>query len=206
MTSVAPEQVGVLRVLAPHLPAGTYLAGGVAVALTLDHRRSLDVDLFVPDEFDEERVEEALSAGVPGLRVTGRGRGTLHAEVDGVPLSLLSYRYALLAPPHLDGAVAVRIASLNDLACMKLSAIAGRGAAKDFWDLDGLLGHGVAGGELGAALALFRQKYPRADPGHVVRSLAYFGEADGAPLPLGLDAAAWSELKARFRRRVVDLG
>jgi hypothetical protein len=88
---------------------------------------------------------------------------------------------------------------------MKLAAIAGRGAAKDFWDLDSLLAHGVAGGSLGIALELFARKYPQVDAGHVVRSLAYFGEADAAPLPRGLDAAAWAALKDRVRARVTTL-
>jgi hypothetical protein len=38
-----------------------------------------------------------------------------------------------------------------------------------------------------------------------VRSLAYFDEADAAPLPRGLDAAAWAALKDRVRARVTGL-
>lgn len=83
------------------------------------------------------------------------------------------------------------VASLEDLACMKLSAIASRGMARDFWDLHALLAHGVAGGSLEAALDLYRTKYAADDVGHVIRSLVYFGEADGAPLPSGLSAPEW---------------
>lgn len=126
------------------------------------------------------------------------------AQVDGLPVSLLSYRYPLLQPSR-DAGVAVPVASLDDLACMKLSAIAGRGAAKDFWDLDALLDAGVAGGDLGTCLSLLPSKFPNADVGHVVRSLAYFGEADAAPLPRGLSPSAWAALKQRFERRVVAL-
>jgi predicted nucleotidyltransferase component of viral defense system len=48
---------------------------------------------------------------------------------------LIEYRYPLLAPPELRAGLPVPVASLDDLASMKLSAIAGRGAARDFWDL-----------------------------------------------------------------------
>jgi hypothetical protein len=92
--------------LAPAMEADTYLAGGAAIALRAKHRISVDVNLFVPREFDAERLAERVTATVPGATVTGRARATLH------------------------------LADLEDLACMKLSAIAGRGAAKDFWDLD----------------------------------------------------------------------
>ena len=47
---------------------------------------------------------------------------------------------------------------IDDLACMKLSAIAGRGLARDFWDLHELI---VASGRsLPEMLAAFRRKYP----------------------------------------------
>ena len=44
-----------------------------------------------------------------------------------------------------------------------LAALADRGAAKDFWDIDVVLAAGVAGGTVAGALALFERKYPRAD-------------------------------------------
>ena len=33
------------------LPVGTYMAGGTAVAIYLNHRVSLDIDLFTDEEF-----------------------------------------------------------------------------------------------------------------------------------------------------------
>lgn len=85
---------------------------------------------------------------------------------------------------------------------MKASAIAGRGAAKDFWDLDVLLENGITGGDLEGLLGAFARKYPAEDVGHVVRSLAYFADADAAPLPMGLTPEKWEEIKSAFERRV----
>jgi hypothetical protein len=194
--------------IGPLLDADAYLAGGVAIGLTLRHRTSFDLDFFVPHDFDADRLAERLFSSFPPetqARETGRARGTLHLEVEGVPVSILSYRYPLLEEPRASEALAVRVASLGDLLCMKLSAIAGRGAAKDFWDLDALLSHGVAGGSLATAIEMFAKKYPTVDPGHLLRSLAYFGEADAAPLPSGLDHEGWEALKARLRARVLEL-
>jgi hypothetical protein len=88
---------------------------------------------------------------------------------------------------------------------MKLSAIAARGAARDFWDLHTMLVGGVAGGSLGTALERFRKKFTSDDIGHVVRSLAYFGDAEAEPLPGGLGAAQWSAIKAWFAHEVAAL-
>jgi hypothetical protein len=202
MNGITEPQRRALARLGPFLDAETYLVGGVAVALTLEHRRSLDLDLFVPAEVEEDRLAERLAAAIPELRIVGRARGTLHCELEGVPISILAYRYPTLAPPATRDDVAVPVASADDLVCMKLSAIAGRGAAKDFWDLELLLEHGAASGTLAGALRLFERKYASEDVGHVVRSLAYFGDADAAPLPAGLDAKTWAGVKAKVAARV----
>jgi hypothetical protein len=202
MNGITDAQKIALARLDPQLEPGTYLAGGVAAALVLKHRTSLDLDLFVPREFDEDRLVERLAASVPDVRVVGRAVGTLHVELGGVPTSILLYRYPTLSPPAGHADIAVPVASDDDLACMKLSAIAGRGAAKDFWDLDLLLEHGAAGSSLAEALRLFARKYASEDVGHVIRSLAYFADADAAPLPAGLDGMAWAETKRRMAERV----
>jgi hypothetical protein len=94
------------------------------------------------------------------------------------------------------------MASLEDLVAMKLSAIGGRGAAKDFWDLDVMLEAGVCGGTLTGAFEMFCRKYPAIDPSHVVRALTYFEDANSAPLPIGLDDRTWLEIQRRSVERV----
>lgn len=206
MKDVIPEeQLAALNTLAPSLENETYLAGGVAIATTLHHRRSRDLDLFVPHEFDSERLAEAISANVPEVRIVGTARGTLHLELRTIPISILSYRYPLLSPTVRTEGVPVPIAAPSDLMCMKLSAIAGRGAAKDFWDLHEMLEHGIAKGSLVHALELYVRKFPSSDMGHTVRSLAYFADADAAPLPLGLTDDHWRTIKASFSRRIKEL-
>ncbi|NIQ96181.1 MAG: nucleotidyl transferase AbiEii/AbiGii toxin family protein, partial [Desulfuromonadales bacterium] len=66
-------------------------------------------------------------------------RGTLHGTVAGIRVSFLEYRYPLLQPLVPWATYGFSLASLEDLACMKLSAIAQRGAKKDFIDLHALV-------------------------------------------------------------------
>jgi hypothetical protein len=57
--------------------------------------------------------------------------GMLHGEVAGVPTSFLDDPYPRLRR-LLRAREGFRVASLDDLACMKLSALVDRGAKKDF--------------------------------------------------------------------------
>ena len=196
--AVSPEQERVLRLLSPLLPPDAYLAGGVAIAARLHHRRSRDLDLFV-ERTDPLDLTDALAAA--GARIVSRAEGTLYVELEGIPASIIRYSYPLLAPP--EPVLGVKAESLEDLACMKLSAIASRGKARDFWDLHELLGHGAAG--LADLLESFRRKYAGHDVGHVVRSLVYFADAESEPMPEGLDAPRWEAIKGDLSRRVLAL-
>jgi hypothetical protein len=198
LTAVAPEQLAALEALAPFLGTDYYLVDGVAVALRMHHRRSRDLDLFT-EESDPATLDAALT-GVPHVRVMQRGPGTLHLLAHGVPVSLLRYPYALLASPEPPASIPVAIASTENLAAMKLSAIGGRGARRDFWDLHVLLTG--TGQRLEDALDAFARKYPGVDPGYVVRALVYFGDAEAEPMPEGLTAERWAEVRRDFEHWV----
>jgi hypothetical protein len=180
-----------LAKLARIVDPSTYLAGGVAVALHLRHRQSRDLPLFT--SIDPSARADDLAVADLDARIVSRSEGTLHLEVSGVPVSWLRYRYPLLSPlERLDG-IAIQVASLDDETAMKLSAIAGRGAARDFWDLHEILAS--RGASLRSALDLFARKYASEDIGHVVKSLSYFADAESAPLPSGLSDASWQSIR-----------
>jgi hypothetical protein len=190
---ISAAQRDVLAKLAPELSAEVYLAGGIGLAAHLGHRQSRDIDLF--SSTDPTVLRPRLER-VPGVVVTSVAKGTLYLNVDGIPVSLIEYAYPLLAPPELVAGLPVPVASRDDLACMKLSAISHRGLARDFWDLHALISE--TGSSLAAYLAAYRRKHPTVDSGHVIRSLAYFGDAEATPLPRGLTAGRWGRIKADF--------
>ncbi len=199
---ISDAQRAALATLADRLDPTTYLAGGVAIALRFDHRSSRDLDLFTATADPSARADSFLDSSNP-VRVVGRAEGTLHLEVNGVPTSWIRYRYPLLSTPESILSVPVPVASLDDLTCMKLSAIAGRGAARDFWDLREILKRGET--SLEHALELFGRKYVTEDIGHVVKSLAYFADADASPLPSGLSLEEWHRIQNDFRAWVSRL-
>jgi Nucleotidyl transferase AbiEii toxin, Type IV TA system len=196
---ITSEQRSVLARLAPLLGDSFYLVGGVAVAAHLAHRTSRDLDLFATT--DPTVLHDQLDH-LLGVTIESRAPGTIHLKVDGIPVSLIEYRYPLLAPPQPRADLPVPVASIDDLACMKLSAIAGRGAIRDFWDLHTIVTQTTR--SLREYLDSFKHKYPVEDIGHIVRSLVYFGDAQG-PLPVGLTTSHWEQIQRDFETWVRSL-
>ena len=122
-------------------------------------------------------------------------------SVDLDWFSFLEYRYPLLEPPAEWARYGCRLASLPDLACMKLSAIAGRGTKKDFIDVFAL---GRSGLGLGEMLDLYKRKFSIRDIGHVVMSLTYFDDAEAEDMPTMLWDVGWSNVKQSIERWVTD--
>jgi Nucleotidyl transferase AbiEii toxin, Type IV TA system len=201
---MSSAQQAVLRRLGPVAAhRGFYLAGGTAVALRLGHRRSLDLDWFTGDPLADPQALAGIlrQEGVP-LRVLSTDAGTLHVEVDGVRLSFLEYRYPLLRPTELWSEFGCRLAAVDDLSCMKLSALAGRGARKDFLDVWALA---RAGPDLPAMLDAYRRKFAVDDVGHVIMSLTYFDDADDEEPPDMIWDTPWEDVKRMLEGWVRDL-
>ena len=176
-----------------------YLAGGTALALMEGHRISVDLDVFTHTTTDIETVLGRLRGQVPELSVTSVSAGTLYVEVLGVQVSVIEYGYPLLGPTVSSNGPGLVLASRDDIATMKLSAIANRGSRKDFVDLWVLLNRRRS---LREYLKLFEQKFAVRDVGHVVRSLVHFDDAERDP-PLRLLAdIEWELVKRDYRSRV----
>jgi hypothetical protein len=166
-----------------------YLAGGTGAALQLGHRLSADLDLFTERPWSWERVAGALSAcGV--VEVDRQEAGTFVGSVGGVRTSLFRYPYALLEEP-VPTRFRVPVAGLLDIGCMKLVAVSQRGSRKDFVDLYELSRAGVGIREILVALPV---KMPAValNPVHVLRSLAYFDDAEAEPDPIMLAPYDWA--------------
>jgi hypothetical protein len=197
--AITLRQRRVLAELGPLLTKqGFYLAGGTAVALHLGHRRSVDLDWFNPEFPDPAGLAEEIREH--GIRfVTEQiATGTLHGTVRGVRVSLIRYRYPMLADVR-SWPGGIHIAARADLAAMKLLAIAQRGSKKDFVDLFAL---GKRANSLQRMLTWYRDKYSVNDTAHLLCSLVYFADADPDRLPRMLWDVDWRTIKNTLRRWV----
>jgi hypothetical protein len=177
-----------------------YLAGGTGLALHLGHRRSIDLDFFSAESIDEEALLRDLSK-LRELSVIAKGKQTLELHLCNTKVGFMSYPYPQLFPlePFLD----IEVADPRDIACMKMSAIAGRGSKRDFIDL-----YAVSKKyPLSDLLGLFIQKYRQVDYNvvHILKSLTFFEDAEKEPLPDILVDISWDEVKSYFIREVPTL-
>jgi hypothetical protein len=179
-----------------------YLAGGTGLALRLGHRVSVDLDLFSPTLTDVGTLRGEMRRCQPPFVVQSTDRRTLYGVVGDVVVAFFGYDYPLLRPPESLGDRLLPVASIEDIAAMKLAAIASRGSRKDFLDVWFMVKAGLG---LRRAFALFEEKLGPVDAGHVVRSLTFFDDADQEVEPRLLRPVPWEEVKADFRSWVEDL-
>jgi hypothetical protein len=175
---------------------GFYLAGGTAVALHLGHRRSVDLDWFTASAVADPLAQAARMRGEGlALQDVETERGTLHAQVDGVRVSLIEYRYPLLRETEPLGDTGARVAALDDLGAMKLAAVAQRGTRRDFVDVHAL----AKRFPLADLLDFYRRKYGVTDVTHVLYGLSYFDDAESEQMPDMLAPADWAAIKRDIR-------
>ncbi len=191
--ALSPETGAVFACLGRQPGLGAfYLAGGTGAALQLGHRLSLDLDLFSERRWAWERVAPALSAcGL--VEVDRQEEGTFVGSVGGVRVSLFHYPYVLLDEP-LPTRFGVPVAGLLDIGCMKIVAVSQRGSRKDFVDIYELGRAGIGVREILAALA---RKMPSVELNrvHVLRSLAFFEDAETEPDPIMLVDYDWNAVR-----------
>jgi hypothetical protein len=84
------------------------------------------------------------------------------------------------------------LASFEDLACMKLSAVAQRGARKDFCDIYAL-GKNIF--SLSQMLGFYQKKFSIRDIGSVLYGLVYFDDAESERMPRMLLDVSWREIR-----------
>lgn len=179
---------------------GFYLAGRTSCAIQLGHRISVDLDFFQEAQFHADELSQQLVVEGITLKEEEVSPGTVKGQLAGTAVSFFHYPYPLLSTPiEWEG---ILLADLVDIALMKITAIASRGAKKDFVDLYYILQH------LGPqnVFSRFSEKYPldRLDPYHYMRSLTYFEDAEAEPDPRMLISWRWEDTKSYFKNVITE--
>ena len=167
------------------------LVGGTALALQLGHRISVDLDLFGSVDVDINRTIDLLN-DFSNVQVQGSTKNMMFFSIEGVKVDIVNYPYEWIDNQvEEDG---LRLAAVNDIAAMKLSAITNRGTKKDFVDLYFLLERF----SLNELVDLYTNKYPDGQLFFVLKSLAYFEDAEEQPMPKMLIDTDWVDVKNRI--------
>jgi len=176
---------------------GYYLAGGTALAIYFGHRLSVDLDWFTSNDMGDALAwAQKFRMGGFDFTTAQTSKGTLHGSISNVRVTFLEFHYPLLKPPVHWKEMDCSLASLEDLACMKLSAIAQRGARKDFCDIYAL---GTKQFEFKDMLELYQRKFKVQDISHVLYGLAYFDDAESERMPRMVWDVKWREIKETIK-------
>ena len=168
------------------------LVGGTALALQLGNRESIDLDLFSNTDFASNELLTSLLNDYQIL-VDNQLSQTLITTINYVKVDFIKFHYPFIRPFLVIENI--RMASLEDIAAMKLDAITGRGSKKDFYDLFFLLQHY----SIDELFSFYTEKYPHQTTFHVARSLTYFDDADIQPSPIVFDKTiTWETVKQKI--------
>ena len=164
------------------------LVGGTSMALQVGHRKSVDLDFFGEFPVEEEALTEAVS-GMGQITWLNKLKNIKSLLINGIKVDFVNYSYPWLSLPVMEGSI--RLADKKDIAPMKLAAITGRGAKKDFTDLYFLLKEI----SLNEMIELYEKKYRDGSVFLVLKSLIYFDDAEGDEMPQMLKPVSWEAIK-----------
>jgi predicted nucleotidyltransferase component of viral defense system len=168
-----------------------YLAGGTALSLERGHRISVDLDFFTDTSFSTTEVKTGLGK-LGDLTITTEDQnGTLNGILDEVQVSFFIYKYKNVYPTIMyEG---IQLADERDIAAMKLDAISSRGSKKDFYDIYNLL----LTYTLNDLIGFFETRFDDVHYNkiHLLKSLAYFEDAEDNPDPILLTKLPWQTVK-----------
>ena len=197
--TVVPDLLELLKkLMSESLFSEFNLVGGTCLALQLGHRNSVDIDLFGNSEINIELFIEKLNS-FGDLTVTQSTKNILITKINNVKVDFVNYKYPLLKDFLVKDNI--RMVSTQDIAAMKLNAIAGRGSKKDFIDLYFLLNEF----SMKEILNFYTQKFSDGSLFLVQKSLTYFEDANTQLQPQMFAAFDWEICKQKILDEVRKL-
>lgn len=177
-----------------------YLAGGTGLALQLGHRTSLDLDFYSLKHFLPEKILPGFQRRFKEPTIRRAIKDTLILTAAKTELSFFYYPYKLLKPPSLLKTIS--LASVEDIAAMKIAAIIQRGRRRDFVDICYLLEKY----SLKQIIKFVLKKYSGYQEMLVLRALIYFEDAEEEELERGIKILdknfSWKKTKEKIFEEV----
>ena len=186
------------------VPSDFVLYGGTALALQLGHRVSEDFDFFSSAGFDADRLQSRLpffrdlDKHDPGVWVHHK-RDNLEGFVErgGEQVKVAFFgglnNLRRVEDPRRAAGSRVRVASLVDLAGMKMRVIQVRGSWKDYVDIHALAQHGI---DVPTAIAAARAIDAQFNPTISIRALQFYGDGTLSRVPASIqrDLTRWAQI------------
>ena len=149
-----------------------FLVGGTALSLQLGHRVSDDIDLFTRYDINKDEILDFLSKNYGGnYQIINIQNIIMQVIINDIKVDFVKYNHDLIEEiKEEDG---IKYLGINDIAAMKLMALANRGdQAKDFYDIYYLL-EKIS---LKDMFEYYKAKYKQNDISIIKRSIVYFDD------------------------------
>jgi len=193
----APMKSALLDLAGNETTGAFFLAGGTAVALHLGHRRSVDLDWFTAEDVgDYALLAGRMQKAIPRFVLGTIAPQMIYCTVRKVRCSFIGLPYPLMGTALELPGFGCRVAGLDDLAAMKLAALAQRGAKKDFIDVFALAREHRPLDDL---ISIYKKRHGFRDAAHLLNALVYFDDAEHDPMPQMIWKAGWGEVKDSIR-------
>lgn len=181
------------RITALPVMSGMRLVGGTALALQYGHRKSVDLDFFGSLNADDEVLREQLrTCGT--LKIHSESKNIKLYFINGIKVDIVNYSYQWIEDAVKEEGLI--LASVKDIAAMKIAAIEGRGTKKDFIDINELLNHF----SLSDILGFYKRKYEESSSFRALLSLSYFEDAELQPMPQMFTDIEWESVKDNIKK------
>lgn len=176
------------------------LVGGTALSLQLGHRMSIDIDMFTDAKYGSvnfNEIEDFLEANFEYIdkgfgTLAGIGKSYLVGSSKDSCIKLdVYYTTDAFIEPALK-TENVRMATLKEIAAMKIDVIQRTGRKKDFWDIYELLNHY----NINDMIAFHKERYKYSHNETLIRdNLINFNSADDDFDPVCLKGNYWEFIK-----------
>ena len=174
-----------------------YMIGGTALSLQLGLRESYDFDFCVKSQFNNIILLNELR-NIGNVEVIQNQKGTCDVLLNGVQVSFFYYPNKVIKDfVKAEEMPKLKIASVLDIAVMKMVAIGGRGAKKDFFDLYNIIERcNISVGEL--VNGLIQKCGESINYVNIIMGLSYFEDAEDEMLPNTFVDYNWESIKEFF--------
>lgn len=184
LTTLPPAQMKLWAELGS-TPKEFALYGGTAIALRLGHRESVDFDFFSPVPFSPAGLKDTVPY-LSGGETLQEAPNTLTMSIDRDGPVQVSYfgglRLGQVEPHECVVGPEINVASLVDLAGMKVAVVTQRAELKDYLDIHALLTNGAM--TLATMLSSARVIYGDAfSPLTSLKAISYHDDPSLANLP-----------------------
>jgi len=178
------------------------LVGGTALSLQLGHRISVDIDLFTDanyESIDFTAIDNLLKTTFPFTEMLYLGNNSFgksyyigNSRNEAVKLDLFYTDSFIFPTVEKDF---LRMASIEEIAAMKMEVIGNGGRKKDFWDIHELLDYL----SLEQMFTFHAERYPYSHRKDLlINKLVDFQFADDDLTPICLKGKYWELIKLDF--------